>query len=177
MSNLFRSLLLASCLLGLCEEPAYGEAVGSEAAVKVAFLYNFFKFIDWPENAPNTDAFHLCTSASENLGGSLAVLERKTLKDRAIVLKRHLNPQAMKDCHMVYIDSADNVDAILQALTALPVVTVSETNDFIDRGGMIGLHRESARFSFSLNLAAAKASHIHISAQLLKLAKEVRQSQ
>lgn len=168
----FSRLILASLLAAAITGQASAES-GSEAAVKTAFLYNFFKYIDWPEAAASQSAYNLCTTDNDQLGDSLLVLENKAIGNKPIVILRGINGKDLKSCHMVFIGSAENTVAIARDLKGLPVVTVSDQPDFVDQGGMIDMINEDNRLGFEINLDAANAAGIHIRAQLLKLAKKV----
>jgi len=146
---------------------------GSEAAVKSAFLYHFFKFIDWPEAALQNNAMTLCTTNADHLGDSLLVLKTKTISNRPILINRGIPIKELKNCQMVYISGSDDTAAIIKTTQGLPIVTISDKPGFIDKGGMIGLLQGDNRLSFEINLDAANAVSLHIGAQLLKLAKRV----
>ena len=143
--------------------------------MKAAFLYNFFKFIEWPPASASQKDYSLCATGNDQLGDSLLVLENKTIGSKSLVIRRSLNGNALKECDMVFISSSENAAAILRDLKGLPVVTVSDKPDFVDQGGMIGLVmvQDDSRLGFEINLATAQAADIHISSQLLKLAKRV----
>ena len=172
ISPFFSRLMLAVLLAGAIAGQAGAES-GSEAAVKTAFLFNFFKFIEWPPAAASQSTYSLCTTDNDQLGDSLLVLKNKTIGNKPIVIHRGINGKDLKNCHMVFIGSSENAAAIIRDLKGLPVVTVSDKPDFIDQGGMIGLVQNDNRLGFEINLDAAKAADIHISAQLLKLGKRV----
>lgn len=172
ISSFFTRLILALLLAGTITGQAHAESAG-EAAVKTAFLYNFFKFIEWPEAVANQDAYSLCTTSNDQLGDSLLVLEKKTIGDKPIILRRGINGKDLKNCHMVLISSSEDAEAIIRYLKDLPIVAVSDKPGFIDQGGMIGLVQNDNHLSFEINLDAAKATGVHISAQVLKLAKRV----
>ena len=167
-SRLPLALLLAVAMVG----QAQAESVNEEV-VKTAFLYNFFKFIEWPEAADNQSAFSLCTTENDQLGDSLLVLKSKTIGRKSMVIRRGITGKDLKNCHMVFISSSENAAAIIRDLKGMPVVTVSDKPGFIDQGGMIGLVQSDSRLGFEINLAAANADRVHIGAQLLKLAKRV----
>ncbi|MFI3158120.1 MAG: YfiR family protein [Methylococcaceae bacterium] len=168
ISLFFSRLLIAMVIAGQVQaEPV------SDAVVKTAFLYNFFKFIDWPEAVTQQNYYSLCTTDNDQLGDSLLVLENKTIGGKPIVIRRGINGRDLKNCHMVFIGSSENTEAIIRNLKGLPVVTVSERLNFIDQGGMIGLVPGDNRLSFEVNLDAINAESIYISSQLLKLAKRV----
>lgn len=168
----FSRLMLALLFVMAIAFQARAES-GSEAAVKTAFLYNFFKFIDWPEAVASRSAYSLCTTNNDQLGDSLLVLENKTIGNKPIIIRRGINGKDLKNCHMVFIGSSENTAAITRVLTGLPVVTVSDRPGFIDQGGMIGLVQGDNRLGFEINLDATSPDGVHISAQLLKLAKRV----
>ena len=170
-SPLFTRLMLALLLAAPLNGLAYAES-GGEAAVKTAFLYNFFKFIEWPE-AASQNAYSLCTTDNDQLGDSLSVLENKTIGNKPMVIRRDVNGKDLQDCHIVFISSSENAAAIIRDLKGLPVVTVSDQRNFVDQGGMIGLVQGDNHLGFEINLDAANAEGVHISAQMLKLAKRV----
>ncbi len=151
----------------------YAES-GSEAAVKTAFLYNFFKFIDWPETVANNADLQLCVVGSSGLGESLAVLENKTIANKPLIIKRGPSGQELKRCHIVFIAAGENSVDIVRGLKGLPVVTVSDKAAFIDQGGMIGFVEVENRLGFEINNDVANSNGVHINAQLLKLAQRVK---
>jgi hypothetical protein len=175
ISTFFSQLMLALLLAGAITGQAHAGSSASEAAVKTAFLYNFFKFLEWPPTAASQSAYSLCTTNNDQLGDSLLVLKNKTISSKSIVIRRNINGKDLKNCNMVFISASENAAEIIHDLEGLPVVTVSDKENFIDRGGMIGLvmAQDDNRLSFEINLDTAKAVDIHISAQLLKLAKRV----
>ncbi len=170
--SFFGRLMLALLLAGTIIDPAQAES-GSEAAVKTAFLYNFFKFIEWPEAVTNLDAYNLCTTGNDQLGDSLSVLESKTVNSKPLLLHRNIDGEDLKNCQMVFIGATGNTEKIIRYLKGLPIVTVSDEPGFIDQDGTIGLMQDGNHLRFEINLDVANANAVHISAQLLKLAKHV----
>jgi hypothetical protein len=144
---------------------------GSAEAVKVAFLFNVLRFIEWPEQN-GRDAFNLCTSARDALGDKLWVLKNKSIDGKPINLLRGVNTEALKTCHLVFVGQ-NEAPAIARELRGFPVVTVSDHKDFVREGGMIGLLLDGNRLKFEVNLKAAKESRIRVFATLLKLAKTI----
>jgi hypothetical protein len=167
----FFSRLMLGVLIVMAADRAQAEPV-REAVVKTAFLYNFFKFIDWPE-AGIQNQYRLCTTDNDQLGDSLLVLESKAINGKPIVTRRGISGKDLKNCDMLFIGPSENTEAIIREVKGSPVVTVSEKLNFVDEGGMIGLVQSDNRLGFEINLDAMKADGIHISAQLLKLAKRV----
>ncbi|MDT4291402.1 YfiR family protein [Methylomonas sp. MO1] len=166
---LSKMLLLPLLLSGhLCQAEA-----ASEAAVKVAFLYNFFKFIEWPESATAPNRYTLCLSSHTDFGDHLLMLEGKTVNGKPLDIVRNIAAKDLKSCHLIFIDTADNPGDYARELKGSPVVSVSDKSGFINQGGTIGLIQDGNRLSFEINLETANAGNTRISAQLLKLAKNI----
>jgi|GEM_PF-348760 len=145
---------------------------GNEAALKTAFLYNFFKFIQWPDGVIQ-DSYRLCTAGNDSLGDSLSVLESKKINDKPMLIYRDISIKDISQCHMLFISKSKNSQVMLNSASGMSVVTVSDQPDFTVNGGMIGLVEEDRHLRFEINLTKANAAHIHINASLLKLAKSV----
>lgn len=172
-SSVFFSRLVLALLFAVAITSQAKAESGGEAAIKTAFLYNFFKFVEWPEASANQGAYHLCTTENDNLGDNLLILENKTIDNKALVIHRNINGNELKTCHMVFIGPSENAATIVRELKGLPILTVSDKPNFIDQGGMIGLVADDNRLGFEINLTSANIGGIHVSAQLLKLAKNV----
>ena len=146
----------------------------TESAVKIGFLYNFFKFIDWPPSAADTrNGYRLCTTGDNSLGDGLLALEAKTINNKPLSITRSVSGKALKNCHMVFIGADEDTSKAISDVQGLAVVTVSDKPDFINLGGIIGLIQVNNSLAFEVNLGVAKAANIHISAQMLELAKRI----
>jgi hypothetical protein len=170
----YRCLLLVLGFMVSTANPAM--AATKEDAVKAGIIYNFTKFITWPAGATPQSNFNLCVVGDDHLDGGLEALYGKLVGDWSLVLQRNPADEALKDCHMVFVadDAKQNIQEVLQKFNGLPAATVSDSPDFIQKGGMIGLIRDGNRVGFEVNIKPANAAGLHISAQLLKLAKRVK---
>jgi hypothetical protein len=171
-----RRLLLVLVLL-LAWLPAGGRADGTEQTeyrVKAAFIYNFARFITWPE-LPDA-YFNLCVLGSDPLVEQLDALRNKTVHERALRIM-HLNSMTMLDgCQLVYVGRSfmSRLHDVISLLREQPVLTVSDIDDFIDGGGIIGLRLIDNRVRFEINTGAADTASLSISSKLLTLATNVR---
>lgn len=147
---------------------------GSAAAVKAAFLYNFFIFIDWPEAVARNNSMQLCVVGESSLKSGLSVLENKTIGNKPLTVKYNVKGDLLRACQIVFVDAEQNPMEIVRSLKGLPIVTVSDKNAFMEQGGMIGFVENDNRLGFEINLDVAQASDIHISARLLKLARTIK---
>lgn len=161
------------CLSLIVASPLSLAEAASETAVKVAFLYNFFKFIEWPDTAYEQDRYTLCLTSHNDFGDNLLMLEGKTVNGKPLNVVRDIAAKNIKSCHMLFVSAADAPGDYARDLRGQPIVTVSDKTGFVNQGGIIGLIPDGNRLGFEINLEAANNGNIRISAQLLKLAKSI----
>ena len=100
----------------------------------------------------------------------------KQAHGKPIHLHMGVKPLNLKSCQIVFLAEDDNrkLRYILKALSNAPALTVSDSPGFVQLGGMIGLVRDEAHLAFEINLSSVKTAGLHVNAQLLKLAKNIK---
>jgi YfiR/HmsC-like len=170
-SRLLAALIIAVLSLAGREALSAEEA---EARLKVAFLFNFAKFVTWPE--PEFSAqptITICISGESGFGDALNALKGKTAQGREVVVKRDVKLEQIPYCHIVFVCGSERISKILTE-AGKGVLTVSDIPAFADAGGIIGLVVSDNKVGFDVNLEAAQQADLKISAQLLKVARGVR---
>ena len=153
----------------------------NEAELKAAFLYNFIKFTEWPgdEMANKREPFVIGVLGKDPFGAALdKTIEGETFQQKPIVVRRFSRiDESVGNSQALFIGASEatNLPAILKLLDGQAILTVSELENFVERGGAIELQREGGRLAFEVNVAAARRARLGISAQLLRLAKLVKQ--
>ncbi len=147
--------------------------------VQAAYLYNFGKFVKWPELAPanQTGSFTICVLDQDPFGQVLqSMLARETVSGKPVAVKRLAKAQDAGACHILFIGAAEtkNLPGILSAVGQDAVLTVSDIPDFSKRGGMIQFVPEGDRLRFEINLDGADKAHLVVPSELLKVAVAVR---
>lgn len=167
------ALLFLLCSMG----PAAQADEMAEQQVKAAFLYNFAKFVEWPESAfAGPDApLVFCVPNDDAFGAALDPLRIKTVKGRKIAVKSLSDLQDARACHVLFLGAAaaGRMEGLLSALAGAPVLLVGDSERFVRRGGMIGFILERNKVVFEINEGAAKRTGLVVSSQLLKLARTV----
>lgn len=144
--------------------------------VKAAFLYNFTKFITWPEEAftGESDPFIIGILGPDPFNNYLNdIIRGESVGRHPIEVKIFDNLSEITNCQMLYINS-DNDENIRQALQMLKnknVLTVSEYVFFSRLGGHVKFYNENNKIKFQVNPGAVKNSRLTISSKLLNLAK------
>lgn len=173
--GLMRFAMLVASLLAAAS-PTGAAAEDAEAKLKVAFLFNFAKYVTWPEpefSAQRT--FTICVSGESTLDDALNGLKGKSAQGRDVIVKRNVKLTQLTHCHVVFICTSERTQ-VRKILTEVGkgVLTVSDIPAFVDAGGVIGLTVTENKVAFEVNLEAAQHADLKISAQLLKVAHSVR---
>lgn len=145
----------------------------SEDEVKAAFVFNFARFVEWPENR-NSEEILVGYIGSQPLSGNLELLIGRKINDRVINVKAFSEGEAAL-YDLVFIPSSEfsRKPEILNIFHERPILTISDAPDFIRSGGMIGLIMVDNKVRFEINQAAALSEGLKISSQLLSLARRV----
>jgi hypothetical protein len=147
----------------------------SEYEVKAAFLFNFSKFVEWPEGtfAGAADRITICVIGQDPFGTLLEDAVRdKTVNGREIAVQKTASASRVTGCHIVFVASSEQgrLDEILGRLADRPLLTVSDAESAAERGAIIGLTLADKRVRFEVNLNAARRAKLKLSSQLLKVA-------
>jgi hypothetical protein len=165
------------CLLTVCLFKAWAaDGGGLEQRVKVAYLYNFTKFIEWPEKAPaGTDTpFILAVIGTDRFDNALKTLEKKRVKGRSlriVNLDRHPSPTPRIDMLFVGLKASDEIRRALSSVEDQKTLTVGDAPTFCRNGGLINFYRADKKIRFEINARASRSKGFRLSAQLLKLAR------
>jgi hypothetical protein len=178
-----RQQILACLMLVLLSAfgnaPRAQEAQVAEAELKAAFLFNFTKFIEWPSDAFPTEASHVVVGVygDEPFAGTLrSLLADKKAHGRPFTVKRLANPQDAKHCQIIFFRESETrkMREAYESIKRLPILTVGESDDFLDEGGMFNLFFEDKQLRFEVNPATAENAKLTVSSKLLRLAKKIR---
>jgi hypothetical protein len=149
------------------EEPAQR----LEYRVKAAFLYNFARFVTWPADSPRTSEAVVIGILGKDPFGALldSTVLGKTVGGKPFKVRRIPWEGDITGCHLVFIAAS------IAELSGSAVLTVGETDDFLDAGGMIGFVIEDEAVRIDMNLDAARKAGLEVSSQLLLVARTIRQ--
>jgi hypothetical protein len=148
----------------------------SEYQLKAAFLFNFAKFIEWPQHAfPSPQSpFNICVFGKDPFGSSLdEALADKKIGDRSILIQRPKDKLELRHCQIAFVSSSETerVNDIVEGLQGVSVLLVGESEGFAESGGTIEFTLEQGHVRFSINPDAAEHANLRLSSKLLALAK------
>ncbi len=149
----------------------------SEYQVKAAYLYSFAKFIDWPaKDLEQPATFRICVLNNKPFEDTLApIVKGMAVRGHSIELLAVHNADEARNCHILFIGAVQNRNAspLLEAIKDKSVLTVGETTEFMEEGGMINFVVENEHVHFRVNQRVASQAGLHISSRLLSVAKVV----
>lgn len=169
---------LLSLLLSLSLSPAFAQAtIRSEYEVKAAFLYNFTRFVTWPEveSGPGGKPLNLCVFGANPFGDQLDPMRERKSQGRELELRYPDELPGVSDCQVLFISESQQrgLTGILEFARKHQVLTVSDMPEFVTRGGMIGYVKQGNVIRFEINLKAATDAGLTINSRLLEIAVRV----
>ena len=151
-----------------------------EYQIKASFLYNFAQFVQWPVQAfsDRGTPFTICVAGDPFQGSIEKITEGERLNGRQVTVRRLDSPN-VTGCHILYVATAYVGQAadMIRAAANMPVLTVGESSDFINVGGMIRFTEAAHRVRFKINPDAIERASLRASSRLLRVADIVRPRQ
>jgi hypothetical protein len=150
-----------------------------EYALKLACLYNFTKFVEWPAGSYRDAGAPLaiCVVGDDPFGPDLERdLRTRKAGSHPVEVKMLRSNDTLSSCHIVFVPATEKNQAtrIVMALKDSSTLTVGETDGFAALGGIINLTVENNKLHFEVNRLAAERAGLIISSKLLSLAKIVQ---
>ena len=147
----------------------------AENEVKAGFILNFARYTEWPAASLAGKELVICSPAALPLSGKLELLQGRQVQGRDVRVRAPARPGEWRECHVLFIpgSEAHGLDVVRRTAGELPLLTIGDSEGFVQAGGMIGMHPVGSRIRFDVNNGAAQRAGLKFSSQMLKLATEV----
>lgn len=150
-----------------------------EYPVKLAFLYNFAKFVEWPDGSYHDAAAPLtiCIVGDDPFSSDLeGELRTRNVGSHPVDIRTRNPNDSLNSCHIVFVPVSAKTHAarIVRGLQGSSTLTVGEFEGFAVRGGIINFTVEANRLGFEINPVNADRAGLKISSKLLNLAEIIR---
>jgi hypothetical protein len=171
---------LACVLCGL-QGIARGQILSSANRLKAIYLGKMLNFVEWPDGAFSArgGAIQFCVEGNGLLGFALAQeLSNTTIGGRRVEVRRVQKENDLKGCHALFVGGLGekHIAKVLESVRGANVLTLGETEGFLEAGGVVQLSYEDSFIRLGVNLAAARNAGLKMDARLLGLAKRVVKS-
>jgi hypothetical protein len=158
--------------------PATAQQRLYEPKIEAGLIYNFLKYTSWPNHAPGKGRLRVCLLNGDPFNGYLDPLQGRTAQQSRIDIVPIDDYRQMDGCQIVFIpaDQEDDMPSIIAYARSKPILTASNTEDFIRKGGMVEFAmRRDQRIHLYIGESALRAANLSISPRLLSLAEKTSQ--
>lgn len=163
--------LLHGCLLWGLLTPIGFAQVSGENQLKAAFLFNFARLIDWPEDAFIDNTFNLCTLENSDINSFLMKYQGKNAKGKKLQVSVLENLKNTQSCNLLYLEKSHvfsvESDPIWRHFGTL---AVSDAPGFVECSGHIELavdKERSNKLKLRINKLNTDADGFRISSRIL----------
>ncbi len=148
-----------------------------EYEVKAAYLLNFTRYVEWPQDAFEDDrsALEVCILGPDRFGEVIdRTMASRTSHGRPLRVSRIDQPDQALGCHVLFIgQKVDQRPKFLSSLRGQPILTVGESGRFLRNGGGVELIIVDETVQFGVNLDATDQAGLTVSSRMLHLARRV----
>lgn len=171
--GLAMGIMLSQCAV----RPVLTQTV-SEEQVKAAYLFSFTKFVEWPAGtfANASDPIRLCILNDKSFVGQLnQIVGHRQISGHPVLVVSVQDGQQSRVCQELFVGASQSTETvrIIDSLRTSSVLTVGETDEFVEKGGIISFVMQGGHVQFQVNQKAATNSHLRLSSQLLSVAKDI----
>lgn len=173
-------MVLAAVMFGqaLLAPPLHAATASAQAQLKAALIFNVTKLVRFPN--PAATELTICPLHPQSeVSLALRALDGRSSQGRLIRVLRGGESEALTSCDVVYFSRDDSTGfrEVLSSLSGHSVLTISDIDDFAEAGGMVGIVTDVDRLSLKINGDSARRANIGFAAQLLGLAKIIRNAE
>jgi len=160
--------------------------------IEAGLIYKFISFIDWPDKisdekkkftsrveTENNQPFVIGVLGNDRLVEAFTPVVGRLVKDGRKLQVEKISSDAplpvLAKCRILYLAATNEAEtlALLDRVKKFQIVTVSDMENFVDLGGVIGFSEQQGRMKFSINNRVARANGIYINAKLMRVAVRV----
>ena len=153
--------------------PSIAEEQMLEYKIKAGYLYNFTKFITWPED--DLETFNLCVCGDDPFGRIIDAIEKKVVKNKPISVHRIQTTNEAKHCHIIYFASTLNAQLFLPGILTVssldPLIVGDVSKQVIQTASVVVLFQQEGKVKIHINLNGLRKNSLGVSAKLLEVAE------
>ncbi|MBN2165394.1 MAG: YfiR family protein [Marinilabiliaceae bacterium] len=152
----------------------YSTINGQIAKHEAAYIYNFTRFIKWPDTQAAGDFVIAILGKDEEITKELSASSaNRTVGSRSIKIKEFSSVDEIPDCHILFVSDSKSIHLkiVAQKLAGKPIVIISEEMQRNPTESTINLHLLDQKLAFHINKMDAETRQVIISEKLLGLSK------
>lgn len=145
-------------------------ATEPEDELRAAAVLAFLRHAEWPPPPPGTRLVVGAVGRTSMVRTLQRSLEGKTAHNRTVRVVEIRRPSDCQECQAVYvaIESRVELQQFLAGLRCHGLLSIGESDRFLDAGGAVQLSIQDGRISFEVSQEALARSAVSISSKLLR---------
>ncbi|MBU0675180.1 MAG: YfiR family protein [Proteobacteria bacterium] len=156
--------------------------VPREYQLKAIYLYNFLNFVYWPLekcDPPGVMPREIAVIGHSPFGDALQALKHKLHKAGTpldvIYLGSYHKGMDLSGCRLLFVCDSEkqNFETIIASVAGKPVLTVGDSEEFVEAGGMITLISRQNKVRWIINRMHTREAGLQMKAKLLDIAVKV----
>lgn len=140
--------------------------------IHAAMLYNFIKYVQWPDEAAAGD-FVVGVIGEDDVYTTLKQwYDGKPKGSKKYVIKKLSSPAEASTCQVVYIGKSKSRDfeTVKNSVSGKSVLTITDGNGLGEKGSCINFKIVDGKLKFELNQGVVSGSNLKVSGQLSSMA-------
>lgn len=152
----------------------FSSAYAQKEKYQSLFIYNFTKYIKWPD-AYNGDKFVIGVFGDSEIYNSLSAMansKKKTATGKNIEIKKFSSTSDINDCNILFVSQnvAGDLGQIDSNTASEPVLIITDSPGLATQGAVINFIEKDGKIKFELNESKASDRGLIVSGSLTSLA-------
>ena len=155
--------------------PAAAADIGSERAIKAAFVSKFIAYVEFAGHTAPAPLVIGVVGADDIARELARIVGTRAINGRHVSV-RTLEPRDRLDAvHVLFVGlgESERADQLLRAAAAQGILTITESADALRHGSVINFRIVDERVRFEVSLGAAEKARLKLSSRLLSVAHYV----
>lgn len=153
--------------------PVVQDPNSTNTKIKATFIYNFTKYIDWPEKYKEGNFVIGVLGASSFYNDLTTLLSKKTVGKQIFEIKSYTNSESVTGvCHILFItaEQSAQLPEVLKKMKGKSTLIVTEKTGMAKQGSGINFVIENNKQRFELNKTNIEKYNMKVSSTLASLA-------
>lgn len=167
--------ILALCLVSFAfsEPPIKNNVKERIYKMKAVFVFNFTKYIEWPENDSNKSFVIAILGESHIIEPLNIIASKKNIGNQKIIVNKFKNIDDVKKANILFVDSTFNMnlEKLLKKIESDNILLIGDKAGLAKKGYGLSFFIEDGKVRFEMNRDVIKNANLSVSSQLLKIAK------
>ncbi len=174
------AIIVLSTTMHLLTANSHASTPQKEYLVKAAFIYNLLRFTQWSKDVTKED-IGVCIAGKNPFGNTLNRIENQKIGNKKILLYQSTSIQDLdlSKCNILFASKYEKKTPfeIIKQSQNLPILTVSDSKNFAQNGGIVEFITENGKLKFKINKKSLDKSKLKLESMILELSTIINTSE